>query len=75
MMGSPPTVGNYASIAKGVVQSDKNQSKLEDLSKKKSSREGACLLNPNWELGPQKRYLIAEGSASYSMFRNSRNSK
>lgn len=47
MMGSPPAVGNYASIAKGVVQSDKNQSKLEDLSKKKSSREGACLLNPN----------------------------
>lgn len=42
MMGSPPAVGNYASIAEGVVQSDKNQSKLEDLSKKKSSREG-CL--------------------------------
>ena len=37
-------------------------------------REGVCFLIPNWQLLPQRRGPITEGSASHSTFRNSGNS-
>jgi len=38
-------------------------------------REGVCLPNPHWELVPQERSLIAEGSAPHSTLTNSGNHK
>lgn len=38
-------------------------------------KEGLCVLNPNWELGPQKKGLKSEGSASHSTLKHTRNHK
>ena len=37
--------------------------------------DGVCLPNPDWELVPQERSLVAEGSGSHSTFRDSGNHK
>ena len=79
-MGVPPAVYSYSSIG-GMVQDSPDPFLTIGIIKKErfksnfKCRDGVCLPNPEWELAPQERSLLAEVSTSPSTLTDSRNHK
>ena len=72
-MGAPPAVWAYSSLTETSLTI--SFIKKESLKPNLKSGKGVCFPDIYWQLIPQERGLITEGSASHSTFRNSGNNK